>query len=89
MRALNMDLPTALESVIQDMHKLVRDFDLSASKIRKRLVLAHPHGLAEQFDRVVGAYQSIPTSTLGFSIQSPRYGMLKDKQEDGSFQVTL
>ncbi|KAH6617911.1 isoprenoid synthase domain-containing protein [Chaetomium sp. MPI-SDFR-AT-0129] len=89
MRALNMDLATTLESVVQDMHNLVRDFDRSASTIRKQLMLGEQHGLAEQFDRVVGAYQSIPTSTLGFSIQSPRYGMLKDKLEDGSFQVTL
>ncbi|KAK3292633.1 isoprenoid synthase domain-containing protein [Chaetomium fimeti] len=84
MRAMDSDLDGATQSLIQDIHKCVRDFDNNASVLQKDGVMEEEH-----LRRLVGAYQAVDTSTLNFSIHSPRYGLHKDKQEDGSFVVTL
>ncbi|KAH6842917.1 isoprenoid synthase domain-containing protein [Chaetomium sp. MPI-CAGE-AT-0009] len=84
MRALDSDLESATQSLIQDIHNCVRDFDKNASVLQTNAVMEQ-----EQLRQLVEAYQAVDTAVLNFSINSPRYGLLKDKQEDGSFAVTL
>lgn len=84
MRALDLDLESATQILTKDIHDCVKDFEDSA------LVLQTSGGMEQgQLRRVVQAYQVVDTGTLNFSIQSLRYGILKDRQEDGSFVVTL
>ena len=78
-----------MQTVIQDIYTGIRDFDKSASSVRIVVGLEEKTGASEQLDKLVGAYQAVATTVLHFSIQSPRYGLLKDRQEDGSFVVDL
>jgi hypothetical protein len=89
MRASNSSLGDATQSVIRDINNCIRDFDNNASAIQAKIAPGQTPGVAEQFGKLVGAYQAIATTVLNFSIRSPRYGLLKDRQEDGSFAVTL
>ena len=89
MRARNLDLESAAQSGIQDIYDCIRDFDDMASAIQTRLATEENADTAHNFGRLVEAYQAIATTVLNFSIQSPRYGLLKDRQEDGSFSVIL
>lgn len=89
MRARNSDLESAAQDVIQDIYDCIRDFDDMASAIQTRAATEENADAAHSFARLVQAYQAIATTVLIFSIQSPRYGLLKDRQEDGSFSVIL
>jgi hypothetical protein len=89
MRASNSDLEGAVHTVIQDIYTSIRDFDQNASSVRMVVGLEEKTGALEQLDKLIGAYQAVATTVLHFSIQSPRYGLLKDRQEDGSFVVDL
>jgi hypothetical protein len=89
MRASNSDLEGAVHTVIQDIYTSIRDFDQNASNVRMVVGLEETTRVLEQLDKLIGAYQAVATTVLHFSIQSPRYGLLKDRQEDGSFVVDL
>jgi hypothetical protein len=89
MRASNSDLEGAVHTVIQDIYTSIRDFDQNASSVQMVVGLEEKTGALEQLDKLIGAYQAVATTVLHFSIQSPRYGLLKDRQEDGSFVVDL
>ncbi len=89
MLASNLDLKSAAQSIIQDIYDCIGDFGAKASAIQTRLATEENADAAHNFGRLVEAYQAIATTVLNFSTQSPRYGLLKDKQEDGSFMVTL
>jgi homoserine acetyltransferase len=84
MRSTDSDLENATQSLLNDIHKFVSDFDDNALALQTNAVMEH-----EQLRRLIQAYQVVDTAVLNFSIQSPRYGLLKDRQEDGSFVVTL
>lgn len=89
MRASDLDLDGAVHNVIQDIYTSIQDFDQSASVLQTMVGLEEGTGGLEQLDKLIGAYQAIATTVLHFSIQSPRYGLLEDRQEDGSFVVDL
>ena len=89
MQATNLSLESAAQSVIQDMYDCIRDFDDKASTIQTKVATEGNADAAHNFGRLVEAYQAIATTVLSFSIQSPRYGLLKDRRGDGSFLVTL
>ena len=89
MRATNSSLESAAQSIIQDIYDCIRNFDDKASAIQTKVATEENADAAHNFGRLVEAYQAIATTVLNFSIQSPRYGLLKDRQEDGSFLVTL
>lgn len=84
MLASNMDLESATQSLTKDIQECVRDFESNVVILRRNSGMDE-----EQLKRLVQAYQVVDTATLNFSIQSPRYGILKDRQTDGSFVVTL
>jgi hypothetical protein len=89
MQAANLDLEGASQSVVQDIYDCIREFDDNASALRAEVTAAHTPDAARNLGRLIEAYQAIATTVLNFSIQSPRYGLLKDRQGDGSFLVTL
>ncbi len=89
MQASNLDLEAAAQSIVQDIYDCVRDFDSSSSAIRTTIATQQKPDTADKVQRLIEAYQAIATTVLHFSIVSPRYGLLKDQQADGSFQVTL
>ncbi|KAH6616928.1 isoprenoid synthase domain-containing protein [Chaetomium tenue] len=84
MRASKMNLESATQSLTKDIQDCVRDFESNVVILRRNSGMDE-----EQLKRLVQAYQVVDTATLNFSIQSPRYGILKDRQTDGSFVVTL
>ncbi|KAL2119691.1 hypothetical protein VTJ04DRAFT_6652 [Mycothermus thermophilus] len=88
MCALDTDLQGAVDHIIQDIHQCIQDFDRSAAAVRARVAKKYPDSL-DQFDKMVGGYQAVATTVLNFSIRSPRYGLLKYRQLDGSFVVEL
>ncbi|KAK4444665.1 isoprenoid synthase domain-containing protein [Podospora aff. communis PSN243] len=85
----NLDLASAASHIIGLLRAHARDFDHGASAFRSGVALQHGNDTAEQADRLIGVYQSLVTCVLTFSIQSPRYGVLRDRQKDGSFRITL
>jgi hypothetical protein len=89
MRASSLDLEGAVKKVIQDIHTNIEEFNQIALVAQILVGLKEETGAVEQIDKLIGAYQAIVTTVLHFSIQSPRYGVLKDRQEDGSFVVDL
>jgi hypothetical protein len=89
MRASNSDLEGAVQEVLQDIYTSIRDFDQNASSAQTVVGLEEKTGVLEQLNKLVGAYQAVATTVLHFSIESPRYGLLKGRQEDGSFVVDL
>jgi hypothetical protein len=89
MRASDLDLEGAVQKVIQDIYTNIEAFGQNASVARAVVALEGETEALEQMDKLIGAYQAIITTVLHFSIQSPRYGVLKDRQEDGSFVVDL
>ena len=84
MRAAGLDLEGAAQSLTKDIYRYVKDFDDNALALQTKAGVDK-----EQLRRLVQVYQVVDTATLNFSLQSPRYGILKDRQEDGSFVVTL
>ncbi|KAK4034594.1 isoprenoid synthase domain-containing protein [Parachaetomium inaequale] len=82
MLASNSSLESATQGVIRDISNCIRDFDNDASAIQAKIAPGQEPGVAEQFGKLVGAYQAVATTVLNFSIQSPRYGLLKDRLED-------
>jgi hypothetical protein len=88
MRALDTDLKGAVGHIIKDIHQCIQDFDRNAAAVRLLAAEKYPDSL-DQFDKMVGGYQAVATTVLNFSIQSPRYGLLKYRQPDGSFVVEL
>ncbi|KAL2162117.1 hypothetical protein VTH06DRAFT_7902 [Thermothelomyces fergusii] len=89
MRALGTDLEGATQALVQDIHSSIKDFDDNASALRSRIAPEHDAGVAEQLRRLTESYQGYATAVLNFSIQSPRYGLSKYRQEDGSYAVPL
>ncbi|KAL2136446.1 hypothetical protein VTI74DRAFT_3679 [Chaetomium olivicolor] len=89
MRSLGLDLEAAVNNVVQDIHSCIRDFEDSSSALQTTATREHGQDVASQLRLLIEAYQAIATTVLKFSVQSPRYGLLKDRQEDGSFLVTL
>ncbi|KXX74977.1 (-)-delta-cadinene synthase [Madurella mycetomatis] len=89
MRELGTDLSSATRHVVQDIYNCVQDFDSNASTLWETASSERGGTTAEELSRLVEAYQAVATSVLNFSIQSPRYGILKDRREDGSFVVIL
>ncbi len=89
MRAGNLDLEGATQSVIQDIYKCIQEFDNNSSAIGAKVTIEQDPNAASHFGRLIEAYQAIATTVLDFSVQSPRYGLLKDRQENGSFLVAL
>lgn len=89
MRSLRLGLESATQHVVQDIYNCIRDFDNNASALEQAVAAPQPFDAVGQLGRLIEAYQAIATTVLNFSIQSPRYGLLKDMQEDGSFTVVL
>ncbi|KAK3899372.1 (-)-delta-cadinene synthase [Staphylotrichum tortipilum] len=89
MRASNLDLEVAAKSIVQDIYDCIRDFDSNSSVIKTTFVAGQQPSVADQVHQLIQAYQAIATTVLHFSIVSPRYGLLKEQQEDGSFLFTL
>lgn len=91
MRSLGLSLEDATQNIVQDIYTCIRDFDNNASALQARVAAQQSpnDNVGNQLARLIEAYQAIATTVLNFSIQSPRYGLLKDRQEDGSFMVAL
>lgn len=89
MRELGTDLSSATRHVVQDIYNCVHDFDGNASTLCETASSEREGTTAERLSCLIEAYQAITTSVFNFSIQSPRYGILKDRREDGSFVVIL
>jgi hypothetical protein len=89
MWTLGADLESATRGVIQDIYDSIESFDKNASAIQAKAAMRHEPGTTNQITRLIEAYQALATTNVIFSIQTPRYGLLKGKQEDGSFVVDL
>jgi hypothetical protein len=89
MRSLGLTLDSATRRIVQDINNYIRDFDSNASTLQTMVAAQHTPDVADQLGHLIEAYQAIATTVLNFSAQSPRYGLLKDRQEDGSFTVIL
>jgi hypothetical protein len=89
MRSSRSSLEDATQSLIRDIYDCVQDFDINASAIQVMVAEENGPDTAAQAQKLAEAYQAIATSVLHFSIHSPRYGLLKDRREDGSFVVEL
>lgn len=89
MRSSGLDLGGAVKRTVEDVYDCIGDFEASAAALRQKAVTGHGPEAALQLERLIEAYQAVATSVLHFSIHSPRYGLLKDGQEDGSFVVML
>lgn len=89
MAASNCDLEGAVSSLTQDILNCIREFDINASATQVRVATEHGPGVSGHLDTLIGAYQAVATGVLCFSIHSPRYGILKYRQADGSFLVDL
>jgi hypothetical protein len=89
MRSLNLDLDAAAQSVVQDIYDCVSIFDGNATILRRTAHKEHGQEVADHLGTLIRAYQVIATTVLNFSVLSPRYGLLEDRQEDGSFLVTF
>jgi hypothetical protein len=84
MRSLNLDLASATKQIVNSIHSYARDFDRSACTLRSGVTPPPGNDTTEQADRLIAAYQALVTCVLTFSVQSPRYGILCDRQEDHS-----
>ncbi|KAK0708309.1 isoprenoid synthase domain-containing protein [Lasiosphaeris hirsuta] len=89
MRALNLNLDAATQVILNDLHSNIRDFEQNANVLRESTTSEHEDAAVESLERLIGAYQALVTCVLHFSIKSPRYGILKDRQDDGSFVIAL
>lgn len=89
MHELGLDLASAVQQVVDDIHNCVRDFDNNASDLREAVASEHREDIVDGLSRLIEAYQAIATSVFNFSSQSPRYGILRDRRGDGSFMVVL
>lgn len=89
MRALGASLESATRSVIQDISDCIESFDKNALAIRAKAAMHHEPGVENQILQLTKAYQTLATTNLNFSIQTPRYGLLEGRQQDGSFVVDL
>ncbi|KAK4127298.1 terpenoid synthase [Parathielavia appendiculata] len=89
MRSLGSGLEGATNSMVRDIYDCIKCFDSNASALQAMVTAEGRPDTAAQVKRLIEAYQSIATSVLNFSIHSPRYGLLKDMREDGSFVVVL
>ncbi|KAK4134773.1 terpenoid synthase [Trichocladium antarcticum] len=89
MRALGASLESATRSVIQDISDCIESFDKNALAIRAKAAMHHAPGVENQILQLTKAYQALATTNLNFSIQTPRYGLLEGRQQDGSFVVGL
>lgn len=89
MAALGVDLESAVRSTVEEIYRLSRDFDEISSKTRATFSAKHEPEVTDQLRQLIQAYEAIVTGVLHFSIESPRYGMLKYRREDGSFVVEL
>lgn len=85
------NLASATTKVVDDIYAYARDFDHNASILRTRLRVTNMENNqpSNELDRPISAYQAVVTCVLTFSTQSLRYGVLKDRQDDGGFLVTL
>ncbi|KAK4166354.1 (-)-delta-cadinene synthase [Cladorrhinum sp. PSN259] len=86
MHELGVDLDGATKKVVQELDECLKDFDKKAVALQMK---AEDEGIRGMVRRLTEAYRAIITGTLNFSIDSPRYGVLKDQKEDGSFEVEL
>ncbi|GAB1315889.1 hypothetical protein MFIFM68171_06099 [Madurella fahalii] len=86
---LGTDLSSAVRQVTQDIYNCIHDFDNSAFALRETTSKERGEANAEGLSRLIEAYQAIATSVFNFSVQSPRYGTLEDRREDGSFVIVL
>jgi hypothetical protein len=89
MRSLGVDLDDAVQKITQDIYDCITDFDHNAARLQERAARENGHEAADRLNKLIEAYQAIAATVLNFSVQSPRYGLLKDRQEDGSFVVLL
>ncbi|KAK0617423.1 isoprenoid synthase domain-containing protein [Immersiella caudata] len=89
MQSHNLDLESATRQIINSFYSHAHDFDRSASTLRSRVTPPVGNDNTKQADRLIGAYQALVTCVLTFSVESPRYGIQCDRQEDQSFRITL
>ena len=89
MQETGSNLDGAVHGVIADMYNCIRDFDSNSASIQKTPAAMQNPDIIDQLQKLIEAYQAVATTVLNFSVQSPRYGLLKDRQEDGSFVVDL
>lgn len=94
------NLESAVRKIVTDIYAYAQDFNKNAQLLRECDVVRSatdgniPVQVAlERFDKLVDAYQAVVTGVLHFSIESPRYGILKDRLSEGEraggFLVTL
>ncbi|KAL2259793.1 hypothetical protein VTK26DRAFT_6395 [Humicola hyalothermophila] len=89
MHELNMNLESAVRVITDDIRRSAINFDKESSASWAIVLERHGPEAADKLRQLTQAYQAIVTGVLHFSIESPRYGLLKNRQEDGSFVVEL
>ena len=90
MQVYNIDPDSATKKIVEDLFGHVQDFDRNAASLRQRTATTqYEDETARQVDRLIDAYQALVTCVLGFSIESPRYGISGCRLEDGSFVIAL
>ncbi|KAM7185975.1 Isoprenoid synthase domain containing protein [Rhypophila sp. PSN 637] len=82
-----INLDAAVQKIVNDIHSHAAAFNRLAMTSQFRTCRSQE--VREQFDKTVSAWQTVVTAVLHFSIESPRYGILKDRLPDGGFLVTL
>lgn len=89
MNARGLDLAGATKELVDELHTHIRTFDENEAQLRDSTASYFGTDALLGLNRLLADYQAIVTCVLKFSAQSPRYRMLQDKQEDGSFVVAL
>ncbi len=89
MHALGLDLEDAVQRTVQEIASLAKEFDRISSRSQATVSENHSPGVADELGQLIQAYQAIVTGVLHFSIESPRYGLFKDRRSDSSFVVDL
>ncbi|KAK4232528.1 isoprenoid synthase domain-containing protein [Podospora fimiseda] len=88
MHELGLDLDGATKVVVKELEDCLRGFDEKAEVLQTKAA-KESEEMGEMMRKLVESYRAIITGTLNFSICSPRYGVLKYRKEDGSFEVEL
>lgn len=88
MKETDKDLNTVIDLITDQMREGGRNFDQAAARMRFKAKALGPEVLADA-NKAIEAYELIMTSVWTWTMESPRYGLEKFRQEDGSFSIPL
>jgi hypothetical protein len=88
MEETGQSLPAVVNTLTGELHQNGKNFDNAAASLREK-AKAYSQSVQADVEKVIEAYQLIITSVYTWTCESPRYGMARYKQEDGSFVIPL